>query len=439
MGRAATIAVPLTIHEWEARDLPEPDFISGQWLSTTSRALVVAPTGLGKTNFVMGLGLHIAAGVSFLSWSAPRSASVLLIDGEMSRRLLKKRIADAVRRLGRKPAHFRALSAEDIEFRALNTPEGQRQIDELIAERIGGDVDLIIFDNIMALISGVHKEEDGWSAVVPWTRALTRRGIGQIWVHHTGHAEDRSYGTKTREWQMDTVIHLTAVKRADTDLSFRLEFPKARERTPENRADFAAISVALVDDAWTCDAPSASDAHVTGAAKIALKLLHRCLADTGERAPASITSLPEPGQRPLSGGAPIAMPERSPQPTNRTPNGRLLSEPCRSCKMLALLAFGPTTSGSSDMPDIDGHAALSARRQPGRTGQPLHKGVSVVRCPLSGVRCLVSGRYLGGGSRCGARTREGRGIRVHAERAAGRCGGASLRHKRPKAAPVGRP
>ena len=53
---AATIAVPLTIREWEARDLPEPDFISGQWLSTTSRALVVAPTGLGKTNFVMGLG-----------------------------------------------------------------------------------------------------------------------------------------------------------------------------------------------------------------------------------------------------------------------------------------------------------------------------------------------------------------------------------------------
>jgi hypothetical protein len=32
---------------------------------------------------------------------------------------------------------------------------------------------------------------------------------GQLWVHQTGHDETKGYGTKTRQWQMDVVIHLT--------------------------------------------------------------------------------------------------------------------------------------------------------------------------------------------------------------------------------------
>lgn len=49
---------------------------------------------------------------------------------------------------------------------------------------------------------------------------------------------------------MDTVIHLTAVERADTDVCFQFEFRKARERTPETRADFENVTIALVEDKW---------------------------------------------------------------------------------------------------------------------------------------------------------------------------------------------
>src|SRR5690349_19778462 len=42
---------PLTLGEWRDRDLAEPDFIMGHWLSTTSRVLLTAATGLGRTNF----------------------------------------------------------------------------------------------------------------------------------------------------------------------------------------------------------------------------------------------------------------------------------------------------------------------------------------------------------------------------------------------------
>jgi hypothetical protein len=55
------------------------------------------------------------------------------------------------------------------------------------------------------------KDEEPWQDTLRWARSLTNRAIGQLWVHHTGHDDSRSYGTKTREWQLDTVILLKRI------------------------------------------------------------------------------------------------------------------------------------------------------------------------------------------------------------------------------------
>src|SRR5262249_4665850 len=197
----------LTLAEWAARDLAEPDFILGYWLTTTSRVIMTAPTGIGKTMLAMGIGMASAAALGFLHWRGVRKARVLFIDGEMSRRLLKERLAAEVARLGLMPDTFFALSHEDVDnMQPLNTAAGQQYIDGVIRD-LGG-VDAIIFDNVMALIAGDQKDEEGWRQTLPWVKSLTQRNIGQLWVHHTGHDESRGYGTKTREWQMDTVEHL---------------------------------------------------------------------------------------------------------------------------------------------------------------------------------------------------------------------------------------
>ena len=93
----------LTLAEWAARDLPKPDFIMGNWLTTTSRVFAFADTGLGKTMLAMAIGMAAAAGKDFLHWRGVRPAKVLYIDGEIHRRLFKRRLADEALRLGVAP------------------------------------------------------------------------------------------------------------------------------------------------------------------------------------------------------------------------------------------------------------------------------------------------------------------------------------------------
>jgi hypothetical protein len=267
---APPFAVPLTVDEWLDRDLPAPDRILGEWLTTTSRVYMSADTGLGKTSLSLAIAVHCGAGLDFLHWHCHRQARVLFIDGEMSRRLLKRRIREAATRLGVKPLGALFLSREDIEnFPPLNSPTGLAFLLQFLASI--GSADLIIFDNVMALLEGDQKDEVSWNAVLPLVSELTKRGIGQIWIDHTGHDATRGYGSKTKQWRMDTVIHLTAVERADTDISFALEFRKARERTPETRADFEDVTISLIDDQWAAEGgkhpkgkPSSQELSVLG-------------------------------------------------------------------------------------------------------------------------------------------------------------------------------
>jgi RecA-family ATPase len=241
---------PLTLAEWLERDLPEPDNLLGTLLNTTCRAILAGPTGLGKTMFGLSAAITMADGEAFLHWNAGRKCRVLYVDGEISRREMKRRLKDAVRRSGAKPEGLIILCKEDFEdMPPLNVPKGQKWMDAFIETH--GPFDFIFFDNVQALLAGNMKDEEQWAETLPWIKALTRRAIGQMWFHHTGHDESRSYGSKAREWQMDTVILMERIDLPGTDLAFSLKFTKARAKTPDNRQDFEPVTMSLQDDKWT--------------------------------------------------------------------------------------------------------------------------------------------------------------------------------------------
>src|SRR6516162_7354584 len=246
----------LSLDHWVEREIPLRESLLGDVLSTTTRMLLVADTGLGKTNFAVAIAFAVAQGCGFLHWHGTGELHrALYIDGEMSVRLMRDRIEDAIRRAGSKPEGVFVLNTEDFpEMPPLSDRLGRFAIDKIIAA-VGG-VDLIVFDNVQALLAGDMKEEMPWKAVLGWVKDLTRRKIAQIWIHHTGHNATRSYGTKTREWPMDVVALLEAVDKPEADLAFALKFTKARERTPGNRDDFEPMIITLTDDQWASKAGS---------------------------------------------------------------------------------------------------------------------------------------------------------------------------------------
>jgi hypothetical protein len=218
--------------------------------------MLVGPSGLGKTHFAMAMSAAAAGGRDFLHWRSPgRLIRVLYVDGEMSARLMKSRREDAERRLGVELDTLFVLNREDFDdLPPLNTENGQRYIDRII--NITGGVDLAVFDNIHALCTGIMKEEESWQPVLPWIRSLTARKVGQLWVQHTGLDETHSYGTNTREWQLDTVMLMERTERVDqpdVDIAFKLTFTKARERSPHNRSDFEPAVITLAKDEWSSE------------------------------------------------------------------------------------------------------------------------------------------------------------------------------------------
>ena len=271
---------------WATRDLAKPDFLLGDLLSTTSRTLLIGPTGIGKSNFSLAINYAAAAGLAYLHWAARRPARVLYIDGEMSARLTKDRLQEAAQRLGLTPEHLWVINREDFpSLPPLNTDDGQKFVERMI-EQIGG-VDLITFDNIQALLVGSHKEDETWAPVLPWMRTLTARKIGQISQHHTGHDATKGYGDKTWEWQFDTVAIMKAPESPTPGrlIEFRLEFSKARERTPHNRAEFKSVDIWIGDDTrWQSNAsPLKSKKMPSPTAQTFYRGLTDLLARSGKR------------------------------------------------------------------------------------------------------------------------------------------------------------
>jgi hypothetical protein len=139
-------------------------------------------------------------------------------------------------------------TTEGREMPPLNTDDGLVWIRDKIKKY---KPDLIVFDSIMCLLSGDMKDEETWEPVKILMKEMSNQRIAQIWIHHTGHDAGRSYGTSTREWELDTVLKLE--RPPSNEAGFITEFTKARLRTPTNEAEFNRIHCTLTDEGWTSD------------------------------------------------------------------------------------------------------------------------------------------------------------------------------------------
>ena len=284
-----------SIHAWVQLDIPEPDRLLGDLVTTTTRVFFVGRTGLGKTMFGLGLACGIASGAGFLHWPCARPAKVLYLDGEMPAELIKPRAIDALRRAGAPvPEGNLFIFGRDIElsarkacpelppFEPLNLPGGGAFVAGLV-KALGG-VDLIVFDNVMSLLSGDQKDEVTWSGVNNLVQELSTRHIGQVWLDHTGHNSDRQYGSSTKGWKFDAIGAMAPVKDDNVrETAFTLSFEapgKARRRTPDNWQQFEPRLIRLAGDAWSSEPVKADKAGEAAGQKLrpAAKAVYDALA-----------------------------------------------------------------------------------------------------------------------------------------------------------------
>jgi AAA domain len=241
----------LLVSAWRKRDLPLRDFLLGGVFCTTSRWLIYGDTGVGKTLLALDLAGAMAAMAKFLDWDGTRKARIMVIDGEMPAETFKDRLVLIGDLYGNEIAVYgynrddliAANKGVDV-MHPLDTEAGQRWLWREI-EIVKPDV--IIFDSVKYLLSGVMSEEEGWAKVVPLIGKLTNQHIGQIWLHHTGHDTTKSFGTKTREWGMDVVIALT---KTESDMRILMEFKKARLRTPKTAFLFRPRVIERTENGW---------------------------------------------------------------------------------------------------------------------------------------------------------------------------------------------
>jgi hypothetical protein len=109
------------------------------WLTQRHLSMIYAPTGVGKSWFVLSIALAVAGGGEVFGWTAKRPRKVLLVDGEMDVEDLKERAVDLLKHLQTDHnvvGHNLLIVAQQdqdisIKFPDLSTEEGQERIRDI--------------------------------------------------------------------------------------------------------------------------------------------------------------------------------------------------------------------------------------------------------------------------------------------------------------------
>ena len=219
----------LSSRELLALDLPQRrEYLP--WLHAGSLVMTYGPRGIGKTMFTLGLGIQLASGDSFLTWSIPQTARVLYVDGEMRLDELKQRLRAFTLEV---PEQLSFLTGEwfyqQYGRNLVLTHEVMRN-EVLAFLNANPDIGVLILDNISCLFAGLNEDKkQDWEPINAWLIQLRHRGIATILVHHAGKGGTQR-GTSGREDALDVVIKLDPPEdyEASEGCRFQLRFTKVR-------------------------------------------------------------------------------------------------------------------------------------------------------------------------------------------------------------------
>lgn len=221
----------------------DEDFIVSPVLRTSDKALLCASRGVGKTWFVLMLALSCVTTQELIpGWRAEKSRKVLVIDGEMPRSSLKKRLGKLCRGSQisetRLNDNLRFVTRTLHQTPSLESEEGRKKLFPHIEW-----ANVIIINNLSslwpsALQSNIEASRD-FNAFIR-SPELCEKAV--IFVDHTNKTGKSSIGTSGKEHALDLVWTL---KKSDSVLT--LKTTKHRNLSDESVRDIHYSLVAMDD------------------------------------------------------------------------------------------------------------------------------------------------------------------------------------------------
>lgn len=199
--------------------------------------------GGAKTFTTLGLALGIAGGFSILNWRVPKPRKVLYVDAEMDPAEVQARLRKLLAGMP-----FPACALENLFILGhYDFPNGipdisvQGSTGRAVIERNAADCELVILDNLSALMSsGNENEAESWNTMGQWLLRFRKRGQTVLLIHHAGKGDDADQrGTSRREDLMNSVVKLQKVSAKPGEPIFtKWTFTKARSFQPEDPFEF---------------------------------------------------------------------------------------------------------------------------------------------------------------------------------------------------------
>lgn len=207
----AAVKIPaFNLYEFLSMEIPERGRIIDPIFPEQGLCQVYGPRGMEKTYFLLSLGLSVADGSNFLSWSIPEARRVLYIDGEMPAAVMRNRLGALEPGYERIPQddydRFKIITPDmlplDISLN-LTRPDDQAAIEPHIEK-----ADLIIIDSLATLCRhGDGNKEESWRPMQDYLMRLRKRGKSVIFAHHAGKGGQQR-GTSAKEDILDLVINM---------------------------------------------------------------------------------------------------------------------------------------------------------------------------------------------------------------------------------------
>lgn len=200
------------LKEFITMDIPLNKMIIHPLMREGTLAMIVSPTGIGKTMLALLLSFAACTKGVIGPWRCENPTGVLYVDGEMSAEEMQtRRFRPLKESFPRQIRPFLLLTNDLLYLKDKSPINIAKQIyrDELygfLQKR--EDIGLMILDNVAALTPGIDENsKQEWDPINQWLISLRFLRRAVFLLHHTGKS-GKQRGTTGREDAMDIIISL---------------------------------------------------------------------------------------------------------------------------------------------------------------------------------------------------------------------------------------